>query len=475
MEILLNAKKIEIEAIRIVGMNGRTINFTAKRKFVHLRTIAKIDGLNRNIIHKSGIKKELKIFKKIIKETINHPKFFRRNLFSNFIICTQEINESDLPLKILSSNKSKIWVSRKSVLLGIWPSDIEPKLEYDRERDPSQFAILVRDVLSQPNLAKFDPMQRTQLYEFKEKIESPFRSIADAKVIHGKLVLKDEKIVNRDYLQMAPLDSKVNYLCKRESETYSLRTFKELQKIENGIFLGSNSSWYHFLAEYLPKIMLLPEPIRRNYPLILESGVSKNILEAVKIVTGVDPITVANFESLEVLDLKVLTNIEFHRANDSHENLIEMSQLVLEKIGLPKRSPSKKLFLARDRNLFRPLQNQIKVVELLTRLDFSIIEPGKLSFIEQVEKLNEAQIVVAEPGAALTNLIFCQPKTTVVEIQPPSDLPLFWSSFSAAFDLCHHRVVGKRKYFGPKGLSSDGYAICTEELEEVIRRVQINC
>lgn len=471
MEIFVNAKKFEIEDLKITGVNERTIHFTAKRKIVSLKTIAKMDGLNRIINQKSGIKTELKVLKRIIKESINHPNFFIQNIFSNFIICTQAISESDLPLRITSSRNSKIWVSRKSVSKGIWPSDIEPKLEYDRERDPGQFSILVRDVLSCPKLPKFDPMRRVQLYENKEETVIPFRSLIDAKILHGKIVLKDEELVNRDFLQLTNSNDEVNFLCERASDIFLLRTFRELKKIENGIFLGSNSSWYHFVAEYLPKIMLLPESIRTSYPLILESGVNKNIIEAVKFVTGVAPITVANYESLEVSNLMLLTNIEFHRANESREHLIEMSRLILGKIGIPKTKPSKKLFLVRDRNLFRPLQNQIKVVELLSNLGFSIVEPGKLSFIQQVEELNKAQTVVAESGAALTNLMFCQPKTTVVEIQRISELPFFWSSFSAAFDLCHYRVAGKRKYFGPKGLASDGYTISLEELEAVLRGV----
>ncbi len=471
MKILVNAKKNEIEAIKIICVNESTIHFTLKRKFLSLRTLAKMDGLNRNNNRKSWIMAELKLLKRIVKDSINHPEFFIQNIFSNYMIYTQEITESDLPLRILSSNNSKIWVSRKSVSNGIWPSDIEPKLEYDRERDPSQFAILVRDVLSCSKFPNFDPMGRVQLYEFKEETGIPYRSLIDAQILHGKVVLKDEKLVNKDFLQLADLNGKVNFLCERKSDIYLLRAFKKLQKNKNGIFLGSNSSWYHFLAEYLPKIMLIPEPIRSGYPLILESGVSKNIIEAVKFVTGVDPIMVANYESIEISDLILLTDIEFHRANDSHENLIEMSRLILGKIGLPKTKPSKRLFLVRDRNLFRPLQNQNKVVELLSRLGFSIVEPGKLSFIEQVEELNKAQIIVAESGAALTNLMFCQPKTSVVEIQRLSEQPFFWSSFSAAFDLCHYRIVGKGKHFGPKGLSSDGYTISIEELEEVISGV----
>ena len=53
-------------------------------------------------------------------------------------------------------------------------------------------------------------------------------------------------------------------------------------------------------------------------------------------------------------------------------------------------------------------------------MGFSIHETGKMSFFEQIYLFNNAKVIVGAHGAAFTNLVFCKPKTKVIEIIPKS-------------------------------------------------------
>ena len=49
-----------------------------------------------------------------------------------------------------------------------------------------------------------------------------------------------------------------------------------------------------------------------------------------------------------------------------------------------------------------------------------IIKLSELSFNEQIKIFNEAKIIIGSHGAGLTNLIFCEPSTKVIEIGNPN-------------------------------------------------------
>jgi capsular polysaccharide biosynthesis protein len=68
-----------------------------------------------------------------------------------------------------------------------------------------------------------------------------------------------------------------------------------------------------------------------------------------------------------------------------------------------------------------------------------------MSFADQVRLFSEAEIVVGPHGGGLTNTVFSQPGTTVIEVFPPSYISgCFW----ALSDVCGHRygfIVGVQR------------------------------
>lgn len=68
--------------------------------------------------------------------------------------------------------------------------------------------------------------------------------------------------------------------------------------------------------------------------------------------------------------------------------------------------------VANSRNII----NRAEMIEALKPLGFVAVQPEKLSFDEQALTFANAEIIVSEFGAAMTNVIFCNPATKVVEI-----------------------------------------------------------
>jgi hypothetical protein len=90
----------------------------------------------------------------------------------------------------------------------------------------------------------------------------------------------------------------------------------------------------------------------------------------------------------------------------------------------------------------RRVENEERVLEILTRFGFRSIELDSLSVADQAELFAAAECVVAPHGAGLTNLVFCRPGTTVIELFAPRYVhPMYWM-VSSRCRLEYHYLVG---------------------------------
>jgi capsular polysaccharide biosynthesis protein len=76
----------------------------------------------------------------------------------------------------------------------------------------------------------------------------------------------------------------------------------------------------------------------------------------------------------------------------------------------------RKLYVARTDAPTRVMRNEAAVIEEMRRRGYEIVVPGTLSFTEQVQLFRSASVVVGPHGAGLTNIVFCEPGTTVYEL-----------------------------------------------------------
>ncbi len=92
--------------------------------------------------------------------------------------------------------------------------------------------------------------------------------------------------------------------------------------------------------------------------------------------------------------------------------------------------------LANSRNIV----NRAEMIEALKPLGFAAVQPEKLSFDEQALTFAQAEIIVCEFGAAMTNVLFCPPGAKVVEIIAEGQHDP-WSSHLAAMLGLEHVVL----------------------------------
>jgi capsular polysaccharide biosynthesis protein len=81
-------------------------------------------------------------------------------------------------------------------------------------------------------------------------------------------------------------------------------------------------------------------------------------------------------------------------------------------------SPRTRIYVERGNVSRRRVINEDQILALLKKYDFEPVTMDGKSVSEQAEIFSRAEAIVAPHGAALTNLLFVQPYTTVIELLP---------------------------------------------------------
>jgi len=97
----------------------------------------------------------------------------------------------------------------------------------------------------------------------------------------------------------------------------------------------------------------------------------------------------------------------------------------------------KRVLVCRSAANGRNLVNRAQMIEALKPLGFVAIQPEKLSFDRQALTYAQAEVIVTEFGAALTNAMFCRPGTKVVEIIAEGQHDPWSAHFCAMLELEH--------------------------------------
>lgn len=100
----------------------------------------------------------------------------------------------------------------------------------------------------------------------------------------------------------------------------------------------------------------------------------------------------------------------------------------------------------------RLLANEITLFTELRKLGFVAIEPGALSFRDQIRIFSEAEIVVGLHGSAFANIIFSRPGCIVIDILPEhwADVGGGWvQNVTNLFQQEYVHIVSKSVPLGP--------------------------
>lgn len=189
-------------------------------------------------------------------------------------------------------------------------------------------------------------------------------------------------------------------------------------------------NYAHFITEVLPRINLFCS--REEYadiPLIIDDQLHENILEAIATIVGssrkVYLLPIGRSICCKTLLIISATGyVPFGQRNSRLSNTLQ-GQFSYHALKHLRESPAlattipnnnltypEKIFVKRD-SMVRKLINTKEIVDMLRRHGFNVVDPGKLSFQEQVSIFSHAKVIIGATGAAMANAVFCKPGTEI--------------------------------------------------------------
>ncbi|OIP68721.1 MAG: hypothetical protein AUK43_15090 [Oscillatoriales cyanobacterium CG2_30_40_61] len=103
-----------------------------------------------------------------------------------------------------------------------------------------------------------------------------------------------------------------------------------------------------------------------------------------------------------------------------------------------------RVYISRNLGSKRRIVNEDEVLELLNKLGFITVYFEKMSMLEKVALMSRAEVVIGLCGAGLTNLVFANPGTKVIEIFPPNYIHFTYYILCHQLGLEYYYLVGDR-------------------------------
>ena len=182
-----------------------------------------------------------------------------------------------------------------------------------------------------------------------------------------------------------------------------------------------SNNYFHWITEVIPKLFFVKKATDNNFRVLLQVD---NLSEFQK--------TTLNFLDIKYIqikkeiiftnNIKIIPRLTEFSGYYNKKYLLEIKQFFYNKISRKNRI-NKRVYITRKKAKIRKLINETKIIEILKTYNFLVLAFEDLTFIEQVEFMQNTEILISIHGAGLTNMIFMKEKSKVFEFLPENTKP----------------------------------------------------
>jgi capsular polysaccharide biosynthesis protein len=214
-----------------------------------------------------------------------------------------------------------------------------------------------------------------------------------------------------------------------------------------------DGNYYHFLHDCLPRLFVLqqcpdaPWPERWLTP--VATSFQRELLDLIGIAPA-DRLDAATVPHLRAEQL-IVPGLPSARVQNPPWVSRELRERLCPEAT---RVAGRHVYLTRGaaRNN-RAVLNEDAVRALLEARGFTCLDPGSMSVRDQIRWFSEADLIVAPHGAALANLAFCSPGSTVLELFGAHVDACYWRLASGVDGLTYRYLAAQELATGGSGLS----------------------
>jgi capsular polysaccharide biosynthesis protein len=231
------------------------------------------------------------------------------------------------------------------------------------------------------------------------------------------------------------------------ASTFPWEEVRELEGKTANLFATGSAMFSHWTFDVLPRVKMLAErghPIESFDHVVIAArnpgfGFHAQGLAAV----GIDPGKVfVAAEGRPVFSFEHLVQPSKCRVGYYGEPWVyEEVRRLFAGGRLDGAGPGERLFIGRKNTNKRTVLNYAEIEPVLAAAGFSTVYAEDFSIAEFAQVLNKARAIVAVHGAGLSNIVFCEPGTRLMELYGPHITYEFWG-IANTLGLDHHILAG---------------------------------
>jgi capsular polysaccharide biosynthesis protein len=226
-----------------------------------------------------------------------------------------------------------------------------------------------------------------------------------------------------------------------------------------------SNNYYHWVTEVLPKMVYVKNHLNGDCKFFIPyslTGYQLTSLKICKINFYSSKNDVTLFPRLKVVE-NFTGSTGYH-----HPDLLNVTSQLIKNSFSSDRNLKRKVYVTRENALRRRILNDENFKRILIKYGFEIFDFDEIKFEQQVEILMTSNILVAQHGAALTNMIFMQTGSAIVELLPKE---VFNDKcyFILAGTMKHHYYYSFCDTDGPSHITSN-FVVNINEFETVLTK-----
>lgn len=405
---------------------------------------------------------------RLVKDFFLFPKLVLAFLLFRYTVHFETSKGPAIRPKIYWMNeghRTPLWVSRQSQLKGYrsWTSNHEIEWEMFRGNSEKSYLLDVHiqgfELLENASGKLFNPPISVRQIDVPVSGTIRIKSLQNVLVDRTNIHFKDGVAYpthNFDYLEKVGLPTSLISRTQQGDFLYPTSNHK-VQNLSMLTSIPYSDNWYHFIVEGLGAL-LNSEASTLKSPVLVSQKCPKNIMLILKYLTGFDAIQMDDEGALQVEQLNLIQEWRYEKRFDFSArvedlNKIRSTLLTMHKSLIGTGSPqqisqipsSRAVYLKRPSNLYRQMINYDESIEFMRDNGVTVIEPSSMAFEQCCSIIHSAKVLIAETGAAMTNMILCQNDVKIIEINPQGFEPNFWRDFSRIFSFEYFKIIAPPK------------------------------
>jgi tellurite resistance-related uncharacterized protein len=325
-------------------------------------------------------------------------------------------------------------------VVGEFPTKKMFFLNYAKQNNSKIFFLINKGFL-----IKKPKIIEKEVYEkFPKTYVLPDKKVFVGLIKKARIISKNANIITEDNID---INEDVSSLAASMNSYQNYFVLPKIQEINSRILTISNSeNYFHWMFEILPRLHFIKKTGLKTdlYLLPKNKQFQKDSIKALKIQKKkiIDLNENTHIKAKEVL----FSSMPIYTGNSTPEVCEFVRKLFLKKYDKRKYKKYEKIYVCRGKVKYRKVSNEKEVIRFLRKNGFTPVTMDGLSVFEQAKIFNSAKVIVAPHGAALTNLVFCEKGTKVIEFFHPKYVNICYWVLSNCLKLDYNYFLAE-KYF----------------------------